>query len=200
MIRRILKYIYTVLQNTDSLYYCLLSGIKYNTTFRIKGKIILHKNTLLQKGGELILGKYFKANSTLSSNSLGVSQPVIFNISTPGSKIVIGNNVGISGSTINAMQKITIGDNVMIGSGCLISDNDSHSLDYRYRDVASKVKAKPINICSNVFIGARSIILKGVTIGEGAVIGAGSVVTHDVPSYTIYAGNPARFVKKLELE
>jgi acetyltransferase-like isoleucine patch superfamily enzyme len=117
-----------------------------------------------------------------------------------GSKIIIGDNVGISGSTINATTTITIGDNVLIGSGCIITDTDSHPLgiEDRIRNDYSKTKSSPIVICNNVFIGARSIILKGVTIGEGAIIGAGSILSSNVPPFSIYAGNPAKFIKKVE--
>ena len=95
---------------------------------------------------------------------------------------------------------MTIGNNVLIGSGCLISDTDSHPIDWedRFYDRNEKTRKAPIVIKDNAFIGARSIILKGVTIGEGAVIGAGSVVSKDVPHYSIVCGNPARVVKTLK--
>ena len=135
------------------------------------------------------------------SNSVGIFQPCFFNISASGSKIIIGNNVGISGSTINATTSITIGDNTIIGSGCLITDTDSHPIYAAERnlpDWPKYTKSKPIVIGKNVFIGARSIMLKGVTIGDGAVVGAGSVVTKDVPANTIVAGNPARVIKTID--
>lgn len=59
------------------------------------------------------------------------------------------------------------------------------------------VKSKPIKICDDAWIGMNCIILKGVTIGEGAIVGAGSVVTKDVPAWTVVAGNPAKVVKTL---
>ena len=107
--------------------------------------------------------------------------------------------MGISGSTINATTTITIGDNVMIGSGCLITDTDSHPLHWKDRleEKNELTACAPITIGDNVFIGARSIILKGVTVGEGAVVGAGSVVSKDVPPYTVVCGNPAKIVKTL---
>lgn len=64
----------------------------------------------------------------------------MFNIATSGSKIQIGNNVGISGSTINATKSITIGNNVLIGSGCLITDTDSHPLHYEDRNTERNEK------------------------------------------------------------
>ena len=123
-----------------------------------------------------------------------------FNIAIDGSSIVIGNNVGISGSTINAASSIVIEDNVSIGSGCLITDTDSHPIEYsaRIADDNSKTKTAPIIIKEGAFIAARCIAMKGVTIGTHSVIGAGSVVTKSIPDNCIACGNPARVVKQLE--
>jgi acetyltransferase-like isoleucine patch superfamily enzyme len=88
-----------------------------------------------------------------------------------------------------------IGSNILIGSGCVISDSDSHPVLPSERNDHTKTKTKPVVIEDDVFIGARSIILKGVTIGKGSVIGAGSVVTKSIPEYTIAGGNPAKIIK-----
>ena len=125
------------------------------------------------------------------------------------SQIEIKNNVFIGGNTIlDCLSKIFIDDNVLISYECILADHDSHSIDSdkRKNDLArfkqnqmiwSDVSTKPINIHKNAWIGMRSIILKGVTIGEGAIVAAGSVVTKDVPDYTLVAGNPAIIKKKL---
>ena len=126
---------------------------------------------------------------------------IIGETSVIGSNCVIYHNVTLgSRKIINSKRHPTIGNNVLIGSGCLISDTDSHPIDWEDRlyDRNEKTRKVPIVIEDNVFIGARSIILKGVTIGEGAVIGAGSVVSKDVPPYSIVCGNPARVVKTLK--
>ena len=131
------------------------------------------------------------------------------NISTESqeAKISIGNNVFIGNTTIFSVINITIEDDVLISSDCLIQDTDNHSLsrgirkkdcgDWKERKIQQWefVKSEPIKICAGSWIGAKSIILKGVTIGEGAIVGAGSVVTKDVAPYTIVAGNPAKFIK-----
>lgn len=149
--------------------------------------------------GKIKIGKNFHCANTPQYNSIGTIQPCVFNYSKPNSIIEIGDNVGISGSTINATTKITIGDNVLIGSGCLITDTDSHPLHWedRLKNDDSKTKSKPIVIEDNVFIGARSIVLKGVTIGFGSVIGAGSVVTQSIPPNVVACGNPAKIIKKI---
>ena len=152
-----------------------------------------------EKNGRLVIGKNFKCNNKIKSNSIGLIQPCVFNIATAGAEIVIGNNVGISGSTINATKSIKIGNNVLIGSGCLITDTDSHPIDWqdRINDNNEKTASSPIVIEENVFIGARSIILKGVTIGMNSVIGSGSVVAKSIPANCIAGGNPAKVIKYL---
>lgn len=135
-------------------------------------------------------------------------------------EVVIGNNVFIGRSKLICKSKIEIGDNVFMAWGTYVYDHNSHSLDYREREkdinqqlldyrsgqffIENKnwevVDTKPIKICSNAWIGMNCIILKGITIGEGAVVGAGSVVTRDVPAWTVVGGNPAVVIKKLEGE
>ena len=126
------------------------------------------------------------------------------------SRIQIGDNVYVGGgTTLDCVLGITVGDDVLISYQCLIADSDNHSVRYsiRKRDCAdwkrdgshdwSTTRSAAVSIGRGAWIGARSIILKGVTIGEGAVIGAGSVVTRDVPPWSIAAGNPARVVREL---
>ena len=128
---------------------------------------------------------------------------------TDGSEILIGNNVFIGGGTlIDCASSITIQDDVLISYQCILVDSDNHSLRYSIRknDLAdwrkgkfdwSTTKSVPIKISKGAWVGARAIILKGVTIGEGVVVGAGSVVTKDVPSWTVVAGNPARVIREI---
>lgn len=198
MMKSIIKFI---LETIPTFYYCLRSGIAFDSTYRLKGRIrIIRRPIYLSgNGGKISIGKYFNANSKTTSNSIGLIQPCVINIYMPDSSVNIGDNVGISGSTINASKSISIGNNVLIGSGCIITDTDSHPLgiEDRLNGSQSSIKSSPIIICNNVFIGARSIILKGVTIGEWSVIGAGSVVSKNVPPYSVYAGNPAQFIKTI---
>jgi acetyltransferase-like isoleucine patch superfamily enzyme len=121
-----------------------------------------------------------------------------------GASLSIGENVGISSTAIVAHQQITIGNNVKIGGGVCIYDTDFHSLDPKSRQNVSDDKAqkrnKPVSIGDNVFIGAHSTILKGVSIGDNSIIGACSVVTRSIPENEIWAGNPAKFIKKQMLD
>lgn len=204
MMKRLRLFLFCVI---PTLWYCWLSGLKYQKGWHVRGRAKVMKKGLINRvllrssNGELLIGKGFKCNNKLDSNSVGIFQPCLFNISNSGSAIRIGDNVGISGSTINASCSVTIGDNTIIGSGCLITDTDSHPIMASARNREDWYKytvSKPVVIGRDVFIGARSIVMKGVTIGDGAVIGAGSVVTKNVPANTIVAGNPAVIIRKIE--
>ncbi|MGM4912862.1 acyltransferase [Rhizobium sp. 768_B6_N1_8] len=134
--------------------------------------------------------------------------------------VAIGNDTFIGGSMLICATAIEVGNNVLISWGCTIVDHDSHSLDWRERskDVADWraglasggltqaaqlknwdiVEKRPIVIRDKAWLGMNVTVLKGVTIGEGAVVAAGSVVTKDVPDWTLVAGNPARQIRELE--
>ena len=113
----------------------------------------------------------------------------------------IGNHVSIGHQVMfSCNQEIVIEDHVLIANNCTISDNDGHPVDAEARAAglpppASRIR--PVRICEQAWIGAGCYILKGVTVGRGAIVGAGSVVTEDVPPFTVVAGNPARMVRKL---
>ncbi len=126
-------------------------------------------------------------------------------LDSPEARLVIGDNVGMSGTRMWIHQCVTIGSNVKIGAGVLIMDTDCHEEDYRVRNGSmpssscdgQSVKSAPVSIEDDVWIGAHCIILKGVTIGARSIIGAGSVVTMDVPADSIAVGSPCRVVRKL---
>lgn len=135
--------------------------------------------------------------------------------------VSIGNNSYIgNGTHIICAHQIDIGSDVLVAWGCTIVDHDSHSIMWpeRAEDVRrwrtglvnggglataasmkkwSVVPMAPVKIHDKVWLGFNVIVLKGVTIGEGAVIAAGSVVTKDVPAWTLVGGNPAKVIKEL---
>lgn len=146
------------------------------------------------------IGRNFKAVSTFNFNPLckGLPNNIFVN---RNAKLVIGDNFGISSSTIWCHKEIIIGNNVNVGAGCTILDSDCHSLDYRFRGTSLDVKntkSLPISIGNNVFIGMNCIIMKGVSIGENCVIGAGSIVANSIPSNSVVVGNPAKIIKKID--
>lgn len=111
--------------------------------------------------------------------------------------LTIGDNFKMSNSAIYCADQITIGNNVMIGGSCKIWDTDFHPLnsDERNENPNDGYQTAPITIGNNVFIGGCTIILKGVSIGDHSIVGAGSVVTKNIPSGEVWAGNPAKFIK-----
>ncbi len=124
------------------------------------------------------------------------------------SRIRIGNNVFVGASTIiDCVHEIVLEDDVEISYECLLMDSDNHSHEAAIRrsDLAERMKGEydwnrapgqPVRIGKGAWVGARSIILKGVTVGEGSIVGAGSVVTKDVEPFTVVAGNPARVIRR----
>lgn len=134
--------------------------------------------------------------------------------------VIVGNRNYIGNSTLICRSEILFEDNIFVAWGCYFYDHDSHSLNYldRENDIAQQledfrngdlfiknkdwttVKSKPIRVCSNAWIGMNCLILKGVTIGEGAIVGAGSVVTKDVAPWTVVAGNPAVLIKEIPID
>jgi acetyltransferase-like isoleucine patch superfamily enzyme len=110
-------------------------------------------------------------------------------------ELQLGKYILISpGTSIRSAQKIVIGDSTMIASDVTITDSDWHDIYDRTDYVASP---KEVIIQENVWIGEKSLILKGSKIGKNSIIGAGSVVSGEVPANVIFAGNPAKQIKKL---
>jgi len=159
----------------------------------INGRILIAK---FADGGTIRLGRNVVINSSFESNPVGGIRTV-FLIKGPQAVIEIGNDVGMSNAMIAARERVVIEDGVNIGAGAKIMDTDFHSADYAERLADINIPARPVTIKKRAFIGTEAIILKGVTIGEEAVIGARAVVTKSVPAGEIWAGNPARFIKKL---
>lgn len=174
--------------------FCLCIGLNYRKGMRLRGL----PKVQMRERYSITFGQKFTAVSGWKFNSIGVNQPVILKTVRPTAKIQIGRNVGISGCTISASESISIGNNVLIGSGCLITDSDAHPIHPEDRGLADQTVVSPVVVGDDVFIGARSIVLKGVTIGKGTVVGAGSVISKDLPSMVIAAGNPARIIKEIE--
>lgn len=176
--------------NKLSLY---LHEVKIGKNYKINGQIYFSNY------GSIAIGDDFQANSGRDYNPIG-GDTILRIIVRKNAIVHIGNNVGISNSTIYAEREVIIGNNVMIGGGCKIWDTDFHSIDPIIRTSGNDTdkKVRPINICDYAFIGSGSIILKGVRIGRNAVIGAGSVVSKDIPDDEIWGGNPARLIRKLK--
>lgn len=169
-----------------------LNGITYSKNLKVRGII----KVLVTRRGSLIIGENCVINSGDNYNVIGRQQKTTFWVE---GKLIIGNNVGMSCAAFICNHEIEIGNYVTIGGNTVIYDTDFHSLDSNIRSDKSqdRINAKwgKVKIEDNVFIGAHTTILKGVTIGSNAIIGACSVITKDIPANEIWAGNPARFIK-----
>ena len=170
-----------------------LNGARFGKGLRTKGLIRIHN-----PHGRLVIGDNVRMNSAQWTNPIGFSGRVNFLIVKDG-RITIGSNTGLSCCSSTCRTSVTIGDNVLIGAGVKIYDTDYHPLsasarcgiEQRWEDVVSR----EIVIGDGSFIAAGAMILKGVHIGRNCVIGAGSVVTCDIPDNQIWAGNPARYIR-----
>lgn len=161
------------------------------------------------KNGPSSCGKIIIGNNSWISGTINMFPH------NKGAVLIIGSDCYVGDeSRIWCAKSITIGDRVLIAHNVNIFDTTTHPIDKRIRyehekivktyglpsDNYSEISESAVTIHDDVWIGCNSIILKGVEIGEGSIIGAGSVVTKNVPSNTMVAGNPARVVKKLQKE
>lgn len=174
-----------------------INRIKYGKGLKLIGWPFIFR----YPGATLKIGKNVAINSSFFSNLLGLYQRTII-IARGEGKVHIGDDVGISGSTIYAREEITIGNHVLVGANTKIVDNDFHPLDVEARNANdfSKLVCKPVRIEDNVFIGCNCLILKGTEIGANSIVGAGSVVCGKFPDNVVIAGNPARIIKNRENE
>ena len=146
-------------------------------------------------GGKISIGNNVSIISGLRRvTACAPAFPTRFRVFGKGAEILIGDGSEINCVSIVARsQKIEIGKHVMIAPNCIITDSDFHAhwpCESRSVDPGYCLD-KPVTIKDYAWIGMNCIILKGVTIGVGAIVGAGSVVTHDVPDYCVACGNPA---------
>jgi len=121
-------------------------------------------------------------------------------VTFPGARIILGDGVIFAGTVIVARKSVEIGDGTGVAANVVIADSDFHVVwpPERRFELAPIEEAEPVKIGRRVWIGYGAIILKGVTIGDNAIIGAGSVVTGDIPANTLAAGSPARVIRRLD--
>lgn len=168
-----------------------LSDVFFNGTAVIRG--FLNKWKFNKSGKLLRMEKGVRVMKNKGRIILGdrVLLHRYVKLSSYGGSIEIGNNSYIGDRTeIHSGKEVKIGNNVNIAWDCNILDRDYHAFE------SDSEVTKRVVIEDRVWIGARSIVLKGVTIGEGAVVAAGSVVTKSVPPKCLVAGNPAKVIKE----
>ncbi len=178
-----------------------------------------YKTRLFRKVAEVGEGTVISYNASVSaapgSVRIGTHCHISGSVMTRGKgNVIIGSNVFIGGATVlGALDRVTVGNDVIISNNVHIYDNNNHPTDPEQRRAMTQshdfhgplwswehAASAPVVIGDNVWIGEHSSILKGVTVGEGSIIGARAVVTRDVPPYSVAAGNPAKVVKSLKQE
>jgi acetyltransferase-like isoleucine patch superfamily enzyme len=168
-------------------------GARYGHGLILKGVPVVQ----CVPGSSLVIGSNVMMISYTSDTALGVNHAVKIETLSSTARIVIGDDVGISGGSFCAQVGIEIGSHCLLGANVTIADTDFHLIEPENRRYSSDgVRAAKITIEQNVFLGAGVIVLKGVTIGRNTVVGAGSVVTRDIPMDSVAAGNPCRVLRR----
>jgi acetyltransferase-like isoleucine patch superfamily enzyme len=175
--RRISKAVFSRLRN----FYYRLLGVKLDGYIWMQNIEIPHNTRDIEIGSFCSLDR----GVILLSAGEPLSHP----------RIYIGSHTYINRNTfLDATLSISIGEHCAIGPSCYITDHD-HGSDLTFSPLEQPMVSKPTKIGDRVWIGANVTILKGVTIGNDAIVGAGSVVTKDVPAKSIAVGNPAKVIK-----
>lgn len=196
---------FTVLKKIYELYNSILSKV-YTLVFRMIGIDVGARvdfrgfpHIFSRSYGKILIGDECKIHSSTVSNHVGLNHKVIIRTQLPEAEITIGNNVGISGSTILSRVAISIGDNTNIGANCFITDTDHHPIDplERLSNSSKNIVNEPVSLGKNVWLAEGVKVLKGVSIGDNSIVGAGSVVVSSVPANVIAAGNPAKIIRDL---
>lgn len=176
-------------------------------TLLVKTEIArIGKGSRYLPGSFVVEGKYIKiGRNTIVNKHVSITAQNVKGITDDSVQciVVIGDNCGIGPySQITGIKRIQIGNGVQTGSSILITDNAHGEANYEQLKLRPNlrplVSKGEVVIGNNVWIGAKTTILPGVHIGDGVIIGANSVVTKDIPPYSIVVGNPAHIIKQLE--
>lgn len=172
-----------------TLYLRMHPAVRLGRSLAVSGRV----HWMIDPAGALVIGDNVRINSGPAVNAFGGHRRMIVCV-LPGGKLVIGDGVGLSSSTLVCQHSIEIQRDAMVGGGCDIVDTDFHPAGCaaRLAHEATSVRTAPVSIGRGAWVGGKVLILKGVTIGAEAIVGAGSVVTRSVPPGEIWAGNPAR--------
>ncbi len=174
---------------------CIFWKVALGKECRFWGKTYFRRATQ----SDITIGNYCRFRSSSWSNLVGVNRPCMLSTLQEDAKITIGNGCGFSGTVIGAALSISIGNDVLCGANVTITDTDWHRLDHSEKAPGS-VLSSPVVIEESDRLGMNVTVLKGVSIGRGSVIAAGSVVVHDIPSGVIAGGNPAKLIRTLRNE
>ena len=179
-------------------FFLLKTGIYYHLVFKKKFSLIEVKPRIMGIRNIAVFGPNIELCGSVIMFASDGGRTTISTVKMNGheGRISFGDNVLVmNGVRINSASEIIIGDDCMLANFCYIMDADWHDIYDRSNPVG---KTRPVVLEKNVWVGDSAIICKGVTIGENSIIGAGAVVTGNIPPNVIAAGNPARVVKKLD--
>lgn len=162
-----------------------MAAARYYLTNTQLGRLVSVKGRpRFRNQGRVVLGDQVRIWSDIEQAKIFVG---------PGATLVVGPNSRINGAHISVSTRVEIGANVRIGPGVVIMDDDFHDAASHF----SPGKTAAIHIADDVWIAMGAMVLKGVSIGQGAAVAAGAVVTKDVPAYTLVGGVPAKPIKSL---
>lgn len=167
---------------------CAYWGVKVGSGCRFHGRASFRRFP----ASAMSIGNNCNLLSSPCANRIGINRPCILSTMSSSAKVRIGDDCGLSGTVIAAFESIILGNHVICGANTLITDSNWHPEDPRSGTAA------PVSIGDNVWLGVNATVLQGVSIGQNTLIGAGSIVTSDVPANVIAAGNPCRVIKPLE--
>jgi acetyltransferase-like isoleucine patch superfamily enzyme len=195
----VLKGIYTTYNNIILWFYKVylrFVGVSVGDGLEIRGIPQVYSSSK----GKISIGIKCKLYSSPASNPVGINHKCIVRTLLPDAIISIGDRVGMSGTTILARKSIIIGNNVLFGGNCMVTDSDHHPVDpeLRKRNSSKGIASIDVVINDNVWLGMNVLVMKGVTIGKNTIVGAGSVVIKDLPANVIAGGNPAVVIKTLD--
>jgi acetyltransferase-like isoleucine patch superfamily enzyme len=173
---------------------CAIYSIEVDSVGTILGNILF-----LKRPSSIIkIGRNFNSVNNYQMSGFNYVPYTRFKTFSSNSRIIIGSNVHINSSSLLCNStSIELGNDVLIAPNCILTDSDFHGISPDQRRIRNAKNDRPIIIENNVWIGMNSVVLKGVRIGENSIIGAGSVVTSNVSPNSMYAGSPAKYVKKI---
>ena len=173
-------------------------GVEVESNLILVGRPVFR----LAEGGEIRLGERVRLLSRRGSNPLQLRSPCALTLLAPNARITIGDDSALSGVVICATISVEIGRHVLVGANCTIVDTDFHPISpiQRREHPTRGAVSRPVRIGDDVYIGTQAILLKGTTLGDGCVVGAGAVVSGVFPANSMIAGNPARIVRQIDLE
>ncbi|MEI7831702.1 MAG: acyltransferase [bacterium] len=190
LMRRLIFIIWSRLSRLPLLFRFRWQVLFSGTSVQNDSSLLIEHPVTIHGIGSLVIGKHVWLGFKLANNGL---PPILLQPRTANAVISIGDSSAImNGTEIIAQMAVTIGPRCLIGPSVSFMDSDFHGIAPDQRGAIGAMA--PIVLEENVWVGSRAVIVKGVTIGRDAIVGACAVVTKNVPAGAIVAGNPARVV------